>query len=99
MEEDIKMGRKTLETVLRESGLVEDWEAQVEARITPRLEAQIEARVEAQLKAQVEAWVEARGEQRGLEKTAKNALEEGASLEFVQKITGLDMETIRALSH
>ena len=29
---------------------------------------------------------------------ALNALAEGASLEFVQKITGLDMETIASLS-
>jgi hypothetical protein len=71
--EDIKMGRKTLETVLRESGLVEDWEAQVEARLRPQIE------------------------RRSLEKTAKNALNEGASLDFVQKITGLDLETVKSL--
>ena len=29
---------------------------------------------------------------------AKNALAEGASLEFVSKITGIDIETIKALS-
>jgi hypothetical protein len=31
------------------------------------------------------------------EETARNALAEGASIEFVQKITGLDMDTIKSL--
>jgi hypothetical protein len=34
---------------------------------------------------------------RGIKKTARNALAEGASVEFVQKITGLDMETIKQM--
>ena len=34
----------------------------------------------------------------GLEQTARNALAEGASVEFVQRITGLDMETIQKLA-
>jgi len=33
----------------------------------------------------------------GLEKTARNALAEGVPVELVQKITGLDLETIKAL--
>ncbi|GHV94714.1 hypothetical protein AGMMS50293_10340 [Spirochaetia bacterium] len=36
-------------------------------------------------------------EERGIE-LARNALAEGASLEFVQKITGFDTETIQSLS-
>ncbi|MDR2702320.1 MAG: hypothetical protein LBB72_07810 [Spirochaetaceae bacterium] len=40
------------------------------------------------------AKAEARGEARGLEKVARNALVQGASPEFVQKITGLDIQTI-----
>jgi predicted transposase/invertase (TIGR01784 family) len=36
-----------------------------------------------------------KGEQKGRTTTARNALAEGATVEFVQKITGLDMETIK----
>ena len=39
-----------------------------------------------------------RGRVQGLEAVAKNALAEGASLEFVQKITGLDIQTITGFS-
>ena len=39
----------------------------------------------------------AKGWQGGKEETARNALAEGASLEFVSKITGLDIETIARL--
>jgi hypothetical protein len=39
---------------------------------------------------------EAREDER--EKTARNALREGASVEFVQRITGLDTMTITGLS-
>jgi len=38
-----------------------------------------------------------RGIQKGVEKTARNALAAGASIEFVQKITGLGVETIKGL--
>jgi len=38
------------------------------------------------------------GMEKGIEKIARNALAEGASIEFVQKITGLDMETLKAFS-
>jgi len=38
------------------------------------------------------------GLQEGLEAVARNALAQGASLDFVQKITGLDMETIKQLA-
>ena len=34
----------------------------------------------------------------GREEVAKNALREGASADFVQRITGLDMETIKRLA-
>ena len=37
------------------------------------------------------------GRKEGLEAVAKNALTEGLSLEFVQKITGFDMETLKDL--
>jgi len=39
----------------------------------------------------------ARAEKRAKAETARNALAEGASVEFVKKITGLDMRTIRRL--
>jgi predicted transposase/invertase (TIGR01784 family) len=41
-------------------------------------------------------WEEGRGEGReeGIMEIARNALAEGASIEFVQKITGLDLEVI-----
>ena len=38
-----------------------------------------------------------KGMEEGMEKVARNALAEGASIEFVQKITGLDLETIKNL--
>ncbi|MCL2609425.1 MAG: hypothetical protein FWD94_05945, partial [Treponema sp.] len=38
-----------------------------------------------------------RGLERGLETTARNALAQGLTMETVQKITGLDMETIAGL--
>ena len=40
---------------------------------------------------------EARGREEGLEQVARNALAQGASLDFVQKITGLDIQTINDL--
>jgi len=46
----------------------------------------------------ISAEWENRGEARGREQTARNALAEGASVEFVQRITGLDMETIQRLA-
>ena len=36
-----------------------------------------------------------KGREEGLEVVVRNALEEGATLEFVRKITGLDMDAIR----
>jgi predicted transposase/invertase (TIGR01784 family) len=51
-----------------------------------------------------EGWEEGReegreeGEVRKAEEIAKNALIEGASVEFIRRITGLDPETIRNLS-
>jgi hypothetical protein len=38
------------------------------------------------------------GIEKGIEKTARNALREGFSVEFVQKITGLDTRTLAGLS-
>jgi predicted transposase YdaD len=38
------------------------------------------------------------GREQGLETAARNALAQGASLDFVQKITGLDIETIKQLA-
>jgi hypothetical protein len=40
---------------------------------------------------------EARGREEGQREIAMNALLEGASVDFVQEITGLDTETIRSL--
>jgi hypothetical protein len=37
------------------------------------------------------------GREEGREETARNALREGASVEFVQKITGFDVDTITRL--
>jgi len=37
------------------------------------------------------------GAEERAEKIARNALAEGAPIEFVQKITGLDLETIKNL--
>jgi predicted transposase YdaD len=39
-----------------------------------------------------------KGLEQGLETAARNALAEGASIEFVNKITGLDIETIKQLA-
>ena len=41
---------------------------------------------------QEKGWLE------GLEEVARNALAEGATFDFIQKITGLDIETIRILA-
>jgi hypothetical protein len=41
---------------------------------------------------------EEEGREEGREEVARNALLEGASIEFVQKITGLDFETIRRIA-
>ena len=39
-----------------------------------------------------------KGLEQGLETSARNALAEGASIEFAHKITGLDIETIKKLA-
>ena len=39
-----------------------------------------------------------KGLEKGREEIARNALAEGLSIEFVKKITGLDVETIKSLS-
>jgi hypothetical protein len=45
-----------------------------------------------------EAKAHARGMAEGRAEVARNALAQGASLEFVQKITGLDIQTITSLN-
>ena len=37
------------------------------------------------------------GMEKGREETARNALAQGLPIEIIQKITGLDMETIKSL--
>ena len=39
-----------------------------------------------------------RGIEQGVQDVARNALAEGATPEFVQKITGLDIETIKGIA-
>ena len=39
-----------------------------------------------------------KGLEKGMEEVARNALAQGASLDFVQKITGLDIQTIAGFS-
>jgi predicted transposase/invertase (TIGR01784 family) len=43
-----------------------------------------------------QVWYE-EGMEKGREETARNALAQGLSIEIVQKITGLDMETVKSL--
>jgi predicted transposase YdaD len=72
----------TFERFMEETGLA----AKAEARGRAEGEARGEVRGRAE--------GEARGEARGMEKVARNALAQGATPEFVQKITGLDIQTI-----
>jgi len=83
LEEAIGMsdGALTVEKIFERAGLIAKWEARAEARG----------------RAIGEAQGETRGEGKGLEKAARNALAEGASVEFVQRITGLDAEAIASL--
>jgi len=55
------------------------------------------AKWEARGEARGEAQGEARGRAEGMEEAARNALAQGLSIDIVQKITGLDMETIESL--
>ncbi|MCL2231949.1 MAG: hypothetical protein FWB99_02615 [Treponema sp.] len=57
------------------------------------------ARWEARGEAKGKAEGKAEGRAEGKTEIARNALAEGASVEFVQKITGLDLETIKALNN
>jgi predicted transposase/invertase (TIGR01784 family) len=59
-------------------------------------EAVIESFIEELEEAREEAREEGRAE--GLEEAARNALANGATIDFVQKITGLDREAIQNLS-
>jgi predicted transposase YdaD len=43
-----------------------------------------------------QVWYE-EGMEKGREETARNALAQGLSIEIVQKITGLNMDTIKSL--
>ena len=54
-----------------------------------------EGREEGWAEGREEGWAEGRISER--EEIAKQALAEGATLEFVQKITGLDMDVIREI--
>jgi len=64
------------------------------------IESIIEEREEARKEGLEQGLEEGReqGLEEGLETSARNALAEGASIEFVHKITGLDMETIKRLA-
>jgi predicted transposase YdaD len=63
-----------------------------------------EAAIESLREEREEAWAEGRvlGREEGREvereEVARNALAEGLTPDFVQKITGLDMETIKKLA-
>ena len=81
-EEGIAMASEVLMTVSK------DWE---ELR---RLESELKYELDVQ---SIRVSAERRGRAEGLQETAKKALAEGASVEFVSKITGLDPETIRSL--
>ena len=87
MEEIIQMGKgsKTLEQVLEEAGWTARWEAR--------------GRAEGESRGRAEGRTE--GEEMGRRKEgieiARNALAEGATPEFVRKITGLPAEVITTL--
>ena len=68
------------------------FEAAIESIIKGREEAREEGRAEGRLEVREEVW-----EERG-EEIARNALVEGFPLETIQRITGLDMETLKNLS-
>ena len=74
-------------------------EPSIEEIIDIRVKEEVEEIVEATVKAAVEAAVEkaeGRVEQKQHE-IARNALAEGSTVDFVQKITGLTMETIESI--
>ena len=84
----------------REDARKEGWEEGREEGIAKGLEQGLEQGRE-------QGWEQGRKEgiakgleqglEQGIEITARNALAEGATLEFVQKITGLDIETLRSI--
>ena len=63
------------------------------------------ARLESEFKGQMDRQImegklekaKRESERKGVEQTVRNALTEGASIEFVQRITGFDIQTIKAL--
>jgi predicted transposase/invertase (TIGR01784 family) len=94
---------KILEIIKRERGiamavntLVNITQDEVEyARLCNQIKSQLDYQsgmVGAERKGRAE------GRQEGLETAARNALVQGASFDFVQKITGLDIETIKQLA-
>jgi predicted transposase/invertase (TIGR01784 family) len=79
VKEAIEMDKTlTLDKVFEETGLAARWEARAEAR------GEVRGRTEGRVEGRTEGRVE----------VARNALAQGASPEFVQKITGLDIQTI-----
>ena len=62
-----------------------------------KMEDALEVRYEEGMEKGLEEGLE-KGLEKGKEEIARNALSEGFSMEIVQKITGLDMETIKSLS-
>jgi len=78
---------------LREAGEMSDFDIDVAWD-----ELLVESGDAARWEAKGRAEGEARGLSKGREEVARNALAEGASIEFVQKITGLDMQTITSLA-
>ena len=66
-----------------------------------RLESEFKGQIDRQIMEgkleKAERERERSGKRKGVEQTAPNALAEGASIEFVQKITGFDIQTIKAL--
>ena len=69
------------------------FEAVIESIIEEREEARKEGMAEG-LEQGVEQGLD-KGIERGLEIAARNALAEGASIEFAHKISGIDIETIK----
>jgi hypothetical protein len=89
LQEVIEMGYETLDEVLVKTGLTQKWVAEGETRGETRGEIR---------GIQIgEARGEIRGETQRNFAVAKNALREGLPIETVQRITGLDANTIRGL--
>jgi predicted transposase/invertase (TIGR01784 family) len=70
-----------------------DWDKYVEVQRREAGEEGIEKGIEKGIKKGLK-----KGREEGREEIARNALAEGASVEFVRKITGFDMQTIQRLA-